>query len=65
MLHILVILLRAHFSQNVKYWYKICDVLVPSFPRCGELVPIFHGVKLFAVRQSSLRGSGWGIMISE
>ena len=29
MLHI--ILLRAHFSQNVKYWYEIHDVLVPIF----------------------------------
>ena len=29
MLHIT--LLRAHFSQNVRYWYQICDVLVPNF----------------------------------
>ena len=29
MLHI--ILLRVHFSQNVKYWYEIRDVLVPIF----------------------------------
>ena len=29
MLHI--ILLRAHFSQNVKYWYEIRDVLLPIF----------------------------------
>ena len=29
MLHI--ILLRTHFSQNVKYWYDIRDVLVPIF----------------------------------
>ena len=27
MLHI--ISLRAQISQNVKYWYEICDVLVP------------------------------------
>ena len=33
MLHI--ISLRAQISQNVKYWYGICDVLVP----------IFHSVK--------------------
>ena len=33
------------FSQNVKYWYEIRDVLVPIFTRCEELVPIFHGVK--------------------
>ena len=26
-----IILLRAHFSQNVKYWYEIHDVLVPIF----------------------------------
>ena len=29
MLHI--ILLRAHFSQNVKYWYEKRDVRVPIF----------------------------------
>ena len=29
-----IILLRAHFSQNVKYWYEIRDILVP----------VFHGV---------------------
>ena len=29
MLHI--ILLHAHFSQNVNYWYEIRDVLVPMF----------------------------------
>ena len=29
MLHI--ILLRAQNLQNVKYWYEICDVLVPIF----------------------------------
>ena len=22
---------RAQISQNVKYWYEICDVLVPIF----------------------------------
>ena len=27
MLHI--ISLRAQISQNVKYWYEICDVLLP------------------------------------
>ena len=27
MLHI--ISLRAQISQNAKYWYEICDVLVP------------------------------------
>ena len=26
-----IILLRAHFSQNVRYWYEIRDVLVPIF----------------------------------
>ena len=26
-----LILLRAQISQNVKYWYEICDVLVPIF----------------------------------
>ena len=26
-----IILLRAHFSQNVKYWYEIRDALVPIF----------------------------------
>ena len=26
-----IILLRAHFSQNVKYWHEIRDVLVPIF----------------------------------
>ena len=43
MLHI--ISLRAQISQNVKYWYEICDVLVP----------ILHSVKFanvkFAVQQ--------------
>ena len=29
MLHI--ISLRAHFSQNVNYWYEIRDVLMPNF----------------------------------
>ena len=24
-----IILLRAQITQNVKYWYEICDVLVP------------------------------------
>ena len=43
MLHI--ISLRAQISQNVKYWYEICDVLVPIFMRGEELVPIFHSVK--------------------
>ena len=33
MLHI--ISLRAQISQNVKYWYEICDILVP----------ILHSVK--------------------
>ena len=37
--------MRAHFSQNVKYWYEIRDVLVPIFTRCEELVSFFHGVK--------------------
>ena len=31
MLH--TILLRAHFSQNVKYWYEIRVELVPFFHR--------------------------------
>ena len=26
-----IISLRAQISQNVKYWYEICDVLVPIF----------------------------------
>ena len=43
MLHI--ISLCAQISQNVKYWYEKCDVLVPFFTRCKELVPIFHSVK--------------------
>ena len=29
MLHI--ILIRGHISQSVKYWYEICDILVPMF----------------------------------
>ena len=29
MLHI--VLLRAQSSQNVKYWYKMHDILVPNF----------------------------------
>ena len=29
MLHINLLL--AHFSQNVKYWYEIRDLLVPIF----------------------------------
>ena len=57
MLHI--ISLRAQFSQNVKYWYEIYNVLVPFFTRCKELVPIFHSVKFanvkFAVQQSTLQ----------
>ena len=41
-----IILLRAYFSQNVRYWYDIRDILVPIFgTRCEQLVPIFHGVK--------------------
>ena len=43
MLH--MILVRAHFSQNVKYLYEIRDILVPIFTRCEELVRIFHDVK--------------------
>ena len=31
LLHIHVLSLRAQISQNVKYWYEICDVLVPIF----------------------------------
>ena len=31
MLHILSLL--AHFSQNVKYWYEMRDILVPNFSR--------------------------------
>ena len=38
MLHIISI-------QNVKYWYEICDALVPIFTCCEELVPIFHNGK--------------------
>ena len=34
--------LRAQISQNVNYWYEICDVF---FTRCEQLVPIFHNVK--------------------
>ena len=26
-----IISLRAQISQNVKYWYEICDLLVPLF----------------------------------
>ena len=26
-----IISLRAQISQNVKYWYEICNVLVPIF----------------------------------
>ena len=40
-----IISLRAQISQNVKYWYEICDVLVQVFMRCEEMVPIFHSVK--------------------
>ena len=29
----------------LKYWYETCDVFVPIFTRCEELVPIFHCVK--------------------
>ena len=43
MLH--TILLRAYFSQNVKYWFEIHHLLVPVFTRCEELVPIVHGVR--------------------
>ena len=39
MLHI--ILVRAHFSQNVKYWYEIRDVLVPIFTRCEDWYQFF------------------------
>ena len=53
MLHI--ILLSAHFSQNVKYWYEIRDVLVPIFHTLWGTGTNFSGVKLqsmmFAVRQ--------------
>ena len=50
MLHI--ISLRAQISQNVKYWYEICDVLVPilqgvEFAKCEtcgstELTNLFN-----------------------
>ena len=33
------------FSQNVKYWYQIRDVLDQFFTHCEELAPFFHGVK--------------------
>ena len=39
------ILLRAYFSQSVRYWYEICDVLVPMFTCCEESVLILHSVK--------------------
>ena len=42
MLHI--ILLRAHFSQNVKYCYEIRDYWYQFFTHCEELVPIFHAL---------------------
>ena len=51
MLHI--ISLSAQISQNVKYWYEICDVLVPI---THALVPIFHSVK-FA--ECEIFGSTW------
>ena len=43
MLHI--ISLRKQISQNVNNWYEICDVLIPIFTHCEELVPIVHSVK--------------------
>ena len=43
MLHL--ILQRAHFSQNVKYWIKYVTYWYQFFTRCKVLVPIFHGVK--------------------
>ena len=39
--YIHIILLRLHFSQNVKYWNEIRDVLVLVFTCCEELIPIF------------------------
>ena len=36
---------NAQISQNVKYWYELCDVFAPIFTRCEELVPIYHSVK--------------------
>ena len=39
------ILLRAYFSQSVRYWYEICYVLVLFFTFCEGLVPILHSVK--------------------
>ena len=51
MLHI--ISLRAQISQNARYWYEICDVLVPIFllavknwkfakcEICGSTVPSY------------------------
>ena len=47
MLH--VISLRAHFSQNVKYWYVIRDIFF-------TLVPIFHGVKCENLRFGTAYG---------
>ena len=35
----------AYFSQSVRYWYEICDVVVPIFHVLWELVPILHSVK--------------------
>ena len=36
------ICLLAYFSQSVRYWYKICNILVPIFMCYEELVPILH-----------------------
>ena len=38
-------MLRAYFSQSVRYWYEICDVLVPFLTCCEEWVPILHSLK--------------------
>ena len=55
-----IILLCAHFSQNVRYWYEICDVFVPIFSRAVRnwyqffTVWNLRSVK-FAVQHSLLR----------
>ena len=41
MLHVYEIWPRAYFSQSVRYWYEICDVLVPILTCCEDWYQFF------------------------
>ena len=59
MLHI--ISLSALISQNVKYWFEICDDLVPIFHAFRRIGTNFYNVILRNVKFAVHSGSNQGV----